>query len=138
MKLIINFSPFYTSKLLVCSLNSNYLPSTYLFAHNCDPSWRLQYSDLYLSPLFLIKGHIQLSYSLLSLHHCLLNSINLFSSSIKISVFSWQSLRNCPMVDCSLLVSSRYSILSLSRSWVQEPAPYSGRLAHWLTVFALT
>ena len=41
--------------LSVCSLNSNYLSSTYLFAHNCDPSWRLQFSDLHLSPLFLIK-----------------------------------------------------------------------------------
>ena len=61
-RLIIIFSPFYTSKSPVHSLNSNYLPCAYLFAHNCDPSQRLQDSDLRLSPLFLIKGHIQITY----------------------------------------------------------------------------
>ena len=61
--IIIIFSLFYTSKLPVHSLNSNYLPSVYLFAYNCDLSWRLQYSDLRLSSLFLIKEHIRTSYS---------------------------------------------------------------------------
>ena len=41
-RLIIIFSLVYTSKLPVHSLNSNYLPSAYLFAHNCDLSQRLQ------------------------------------------------------------------------------------------------
>ena len=61
-RLIIIFSLFYTSKLPVYSLNSNYLPSAYLFAHNCDPSWRLQYSDLCLLPLFLIKDTVHINF----------------------------------------------------------------------------
>ena len=44
----------------VRSLNPNYLPSAYLFAYNCDPSWRLHISDLRPSPLSLIKGHTNL------------------------------------------------------------------------------
>jgi len=55
--IIIVFSLFYILKSPVRSLNPNYLPSAYLFAYNCDPSWRLHIPDLHLSPLSLIKGH---------------------------------------------------------------------------------
>ena len=47
----------YILKSPVRSLNPNYLPSAYLFAYNCEPSRRLQTSDLHLLPLSLIKGH---------------------------------------------------------------------------------
>ena len=54
MKLIFIFSSC-LSNLPVCSLFSNYLPCAYLFVHNCNPFWRLQFSNSRLSPLFLIK-----------------------------------------------------------------------------------
>ena len=65
--LLLFLAHFYTSKLLVHSLNSSHLPSTYLFAHNCDLSWRLQFSDLCLLPLFLIKDTPLLTFIL---HQC--------------------------------------------------------------------
>jgi len=83
------FLAHFISHLPVCSLNSNYLPSAYLFAHNYDPSWRLQFPNLCLLPLFLIKDTPQFTYSLLSPHQWQDDSILMQQVCICTNISKW-------------------------------------------------
>jgi len=66
--------------------------------------------------------------------NCRLNSISCSSSNREMSEYSLHNLHSCPIVPCSLLVSSGYSIFRQSRNWFQGPVSNSGKLDHWLAI----
>ena len=62
----------------------------------------------------------------------LLKLMSCSSSNKLIPAFSLHNFLKWSILPCSSVVSSGYSVLSLSRNQFQDPASYSSKLVHWL------